>query len=410
MTTYNSPFTGNVIQPTDVSYVSLTLAANTPLFWSFDGDGTQTYAARIMDVTASTTGLSMAMPPANQASVGQDALIRNIGSNTFTVTDYNGNTIVAVAAGKAEYIYIRTNATTAGTWGLIDFGTGTSSADAASLAGAGLLAISTTLNQAYQVSSFTTGYTFVQSDRALARVWQGGAGTVTLSSATLMGNNYFFLIKNNGSGTLTLNTNGSDLLDGLSSKTFQPNDSALIISTGTGYISVGYGQSSQFFFTALTKPVVSGAYTLTSTEAQSVIQEYVGTLTGNVTVTYPPIVNLYVISNQTTDNGFTLTVTTGLGLAVAIPAGQQATLICDGTNFYNANTTQAGASALQIVSGTAAAPAISFSAEASTGIFRPGAGQFGISILGSLVFNVTTTGIAVTGTGNFTGGIDGGVF
>ena len=106
MTTFNSPFTGNVIQPTDVSYVSLSISANTTLFWSFDGDGTQDYAARIMDVTATVASLSMAMPPANQASVGQDALIRNVGSNTFTVTDYDGNTIVAVAAGDAKYICI----------------------------------------------------------------------------------------------------------------------------------------------------------------------------------------------------------------------------------------------------------------------------------------------------------------
>jgi hypothetical protein len=178
---------------------------------------------------------------------------------------------------------------------LINFGTGTSTADAASLAGAGLLAISTTLNQAYPVSSFATGYTFAQGDRSLARTWDGGAGTATLSSAALMGNNYFFLLKNNGSGTLTLSTNGTDLLDGLTSKTYQPGDSSLIISNGAAYISIGYGQSNQFFFTALTKPVTTGAYTLTSTEAQSVIQEYVGTLSGNVTVTYPPIVNLYVV-------------------------------------------------------------------------------------------------------------------
>ena len=410
MTTYNSPFTGNVIQPTDVSYVSLTLTTSTPLFWSFDGNGTQTYAARIMDVTASSAGLSLAMPPANQASVGQDALIRNTGSNTFTVTDYDGNTIIAVAAGKAQYIYIRTNTTTAGTWGLISFGTGTSSADAASLAGAGLLAISTTLNQAYPVSSFVTGYTFSQSDRALARVWDGGTGSATLGLAVSMGNNYFFLLKNNGSGTLTLNRSGSDLIDGAISKTYQPGDSSLIISNGASYISVGYGQNASFVFTALTKPVTSGAYTLTSVEASSTIQEYVGTLTGNVTVTYPPIVNLYVISNQTTDNGFTLIVTTGLGTTATIPVGQQATLVCDGTNFFNANTTQAGASTLQIVNGTAASPAINFSSEPTTGIFRPGSGQFGISVLGSLIFSVTTTGILVTGSGNFTGGIDGGTF
>ena len=85
---YNSPFTGNVIQPTDVSYESITLTANTQLFWPFDGNGTETYAARIMEVSASSAGLELWMPPANQASVGQDALIRNVGSYSFTVKDY----------------------------------------------------------------------------------------------------------------------------------------------------------------------------------------------------------------------------------------------------------------------------------------------------------------------------------
>lgn len=78
---YNSPFTGNVIQPTDVSYRSVTLAANTQLNWPINGNATDDYAARIMDVTATSAGLSLWMPPANQTSVGNDALIRNVGAN-----------------------------------------------------------------------------------------------------------------------------------------------------------------------------------------------------------------------------------------------------------------------------------------------------------------------------------------
>jgi hypothetical protein len=410
MTTYNSPFTGNVIQPTDVSYESITLSVNTALYWSFDGDGTQTYAARIMDVSATVGGLTLAMPPANQASVGQDALIRNTGANTFTVTDYDGNTIVAVAGGDAKYIYISTNATTAGTWGIIAFGVGTSVADASALAGAGLVAISTTLNQSHPVSGFANGYTFVEADRALTRVWSGGAGTVNLSSAATMGNNYFFLIKNGGSGSLTVYPSGSDLIDGMSTMTFLPNESALLISNGSGYVTVGYGQSSTYVVTALVKPITSGTYTLTSVEAGSLVQEFTGTLTGDVTIVYPPVVNLYVIANQTVDNGYSLTLTTGSGTTAVIPAGQQATVVCDGTNFFNANTVQAGATSISIVDGSAAAPAINFASEVSTGIFRPGSGQWAVSILGSSIFTVDSTGVSIVGTGNFTGGISGGVF
>ena len=410
MTTFNSPFTGNVIQPTDVSFVALSISVTTPLFWSFDGDGTQSYAARIMDVTATVASLSLAMPPANQASVGQDALIRNVGSNTFTVTDYDGNTIVAVPAGTAKYIYISTNATTAGTWGIIAFGVGTSVPDASALAGAGLVAISSTLNQSHPASSFSSGYTFVQADRALTRLWQGGAGTATLSSAATMGNNYFFLLKNNGSRSLTIYPSGADLIDGMSTMTFLPNESALLISTGSGYVSVGYGQSSTYIVTALVKPITTGTYNLTSVEAGSLVQEFTGSLTGNVTIVYPPVVNLYVVANQTTANGYSLTLTTGSGTTAVVPAGQQATVVCDGTNFFNANTVQAGATSISIVNGTAAAPAINFASEVSTGIFRPGSGQWAVSILGASIFTVTSTGVTIAGTGNFTGGISGGVF
>jgi hypothetical protein len=141
---------------------------------------------------------------------------------------------------------------------------------------------------------------------------------------------------------------------------------------------------------------------------------------------------LYVISNQVTDNGFSFTVTTGLGYSATIPPGQQATLICDGTNFLNANTTQAGATTISLTDGSVGTPSMNFAAETGTGIYRPGAGELAISVLGTKRVGVTATGVAVTGavaasgavsgttgtfsstvsgtTGTFTTGIAGGTF
>lgn len=410
---YNSPFTGNVVQPTDVSYRAITLTANTQLEWPINGNATDDYAARIMQVTATSGGLNLYMPPANQTSVGNDALIRNIGAQTFTVKDYAGtNTIITIAPGESRYIYVTANPNPQGTWGNISFGTGTSSADAATLAGYGLLAANATLNQKYQAVSLIDAYTFAESDRASAYVWGNGAGTATLPLAATVGNNWFFILKNNGTGTLTIGTTSAQTIDGSLTKDFAPDESCMIICTGTEYVTVGYGRSSDFQFTALTKSVTTGAYTLTASEAANTIQTYVGTLVGNVTVTYPPVVNLYVISNQTVAGGYTLTVTTGVpgGANAVIPAGGQATVICDGTNFRNANTTQAGATSLSLLSGNVGAPSLNFAAETDTGIYRPGAGRFGITVQGTLIADVTTTGLAVTGTGNFTGGISGGTF
>ena len=410
---YNSPFTGNVIQPTDVSYRAITLSANLQLEWPINGNATDDYAARIMQVTATGAGFSIYMPPANQASVGQDALIRNVGANTFTVKDYEGvNTIVTVAAGESKYIYITANSTEQGSWGIIAFGVGTSNADSATLAGYGLLASGPTLNQSHPTLGLATGQTFAAADRAQTYIWSGGVGSATLPAASSLGNNWFTLLKNNGSGALTVNTSGGQFIDGAVSKTFNPTESAFIVCTGTEYVTIGYGVSQTFAFNVLTKPVTTGSYTLTASEASNTIQIYTGTLTGNVTIEYPPVSNLYVISNQTTAGGNTLTITTGVigATSVVVPAGDQATVFCDGTDFYSANTVIIGGSTFSINDGSAGSPSINFLSETNTGLYRPGAGRFGISVLGSLVADVTATGLAVTGSGNFTTGIGGGAF
>lgn len=390
---FTSPFTGDVIQPTDVSYLNLSLTTNTNLLWPVSSNTTGVYAARIMDVTPSTTGLGLYMPPANQTSLGTDAFIRNLGSSTFTVYDNSGGTIVAITAGQTKYIYLTANTTVGGTWANIAMGVGTSAPDATTLAGYGLEALSNTLNQTHPAASFTTGYTFLASDRAQTKVWSGGVGVATLPLASTLGNNWFFLLKNNGSGTMTISTSGSDTLDTNTNKTYQPNESSFIVCDGTQFVTVGYGVSNVFTFTANTLPVTAGTYTLTTTQSSSVIQEIVGTLTANVTVVFPQVVALLVVSNQTTPNGHTVSITTGVGNTYVIPAGQQVSLICDGTNFFNANTTQAGSTSLSMVDGSAAVPAINFLNENNTGIFRPGTGKFGISILGTNKFLLDASGI-----------------
>jgi len=412
---YNSPFTGNVIQPTDVSYRAITLSVNTQLEWPINGNATDDYAARIMQVTATAGSLSLYMPPANQSSVGNDALIRNVGANTFTVKDYAGaNTIISIAAGESKYVYITANPTVTGTWGNIAFGTGTSSADAATLAGYGLVASGSTLNQSHPALTLVNAGVFGVANRSQTSVWDGGAGTYTLPSAVTLGNNWFTLFKNSGTGSMVISA--ADNIDGQSTKTFAPNESAFIVSTGTTYLTVGYGVSNQFFYTSLVKAVVTGSYTLTSSEATNTIQTYTGTLTGNVTVIYPPVVNLYVIKNSVTAGGFTLTVGTGSGTSVVIPSGQQVTLACDGTNFFNANTSQAGAvTTLSLADGTVSAPSLNFGNETNTGVYRASAGQFNTAILGTLRSTLSATGLTIAGsvagtTGTFTSGVSGGTF
>lgn len=410
---YISPFTGNVIQPTDVAYRAVALTANQQLAWPINGNATEDVAARIMDVTASAAGYKLIMPPANQVSVGQDALIRNVGSYSFTVVDYDLGTIILITPGQTKYIYVTANATTAGTWGLISFGVGTSSVDAATLAGYGLKAISSTLNVAYGVNVFSSNYTALASDRAATYVWTSGAGTLSLTTAATLGNDWFMILRNGGTGSLAVTPNGGSLINGAGSISLQPSDSCLICCSGTAFYTVGLGRSTQFNFTQLTYPVTAGSYTLTSSEASNVIQKYTGTLTNNVTVVLPQTVQVYYITNQT-DGGasaYEITFTTGGGGGVAVvPAGQQVILLCDSVNLLNASTISAGAANVSLVNGTAGAPSLNFASETSTGIYRPGSGEFGISITATKRFGLTATGLTITGTGTFTSGISGGTY
>lgn len=413
MTTYNSPFAGDVIQPTDVSYASYDLdTASIQLVWPINGNVSTDVAARIMDIDVTVASRTLTMPPANQISVGQDALIRNVGSVSFIVDDFDGNPICSIDSGASKYIYVTDNATTAGTWGVVEFGIGTSSPDAATLQGLGLLAIGTTLNQSHPTSSVTDLYTFTDSDRAQMKIWGGGTGTAELPIASSLGDNWFCFFKNNGTGSYTISTTGSDTIDLASTKLFQPNEACIIVCTGGEYVTVGYGTSTNFFFTALVKNVTSGTYTLSTSEATTIIQEYVGNLTGNVIVQYPPVVALYVVSNQTTSGGFTLTLETGVpgGATATVAPGNQATLVCDGTNFFNANTVQAGASVSSLADGSVSSPSLYFASEPTTGVYRPGAGWFGITILGVNIAGFSSSGLQVYGTGNFTGGVLGGTF
>ena len=412
MTTYTSPFAGDVVLPTDVSYASYSISADLTLVWPVNGNISTNVAARIMDITPSTSGLSVLMPPANQVSVGQDAFIKNPSAFTLTIKSSTGATLGTITAGGTRYFYITNNSTASGTWSNIALGIGTSSPDATTLAGYGLEAEGATLNQTAPVSSVTAGYTFLDTDRSQTKVWGGGTGSATLPIASSLGNNWFCFFKNNGTGTLTISTTGLNTIDLGASKAFQPNESCIIICDGAEFVTVGYGTSTRFLFSSITKEVTAGAYTLTATEGTSLIQEYVGTLSSNVTVTYPPVVAFYIVSNQVTAGGFSLTITTGVGggATATIASGNQSTLICDGVNFFNANTVQAGASVNALANGSAASPSLYFASEPTTGVYRSGSGAWNVSILGTDRFEVNASGIEVAGTGTFSGGILGGIF
>jgi len=212
---------------------------------------------------------------------------------------------------------------------------------------------------------------------------------------------------------LTITGTGGNTINGSTSIILQPSDSCVMVCSGTTFYTVGLGKSTQFAFTQLTKAVLTGTYTLTAAEAANVVQKYTGTLTGNVTIIVPPTVQVYYIQNATVGgvSNYTITITTNSGGSTAtIAANQQSNLIFDSVNLVNANTVLAGSTALSLIDGTVSSPALNFANESTTGVYRAASGEFNIAILGVLRSTLSATGLAIVGTGNFTGGISGGTY
>ena len=399
MTTYVNPFSGQTIQPSQVGYELLTLTQDEILQWPVNGNNSLV-VANIIEVDATVSGIDLYMPAATQVSTGQSILFKNVGVHNFTVVNASGGTIIDIASGIAYYVYITDNTTVDGSWATVTFGAGTSSADANALAGYGLKPINTTLNQAYDVTAIASNYTLLAADRAKFIVWSSGIGTFTLPSASVVGNNWFCMIRNNGSGILTIQPVGSDSIDGNANQQLQLTESFVIVSNGTnGYNTFGYGQAVQFFFTQLAKDVTGEAtpLILTASEASNVIQEYFGTLTSNMTVILPPTVQLYVITNLTSGS-YTLSFGTGAvgGATATITQSQTLILVCDGTNVYNANSSSISTiPSLTINPGSAAAPSLNFTGDTDTGFYQPASGQVGFALNGVSKLTLESNGLHV---------------
>lgn len=406
MTTYVNPFTGQTVSPAQVGYEELTISVDTALEWPINGNDVIDVAANITEITATVSGLNLLMPPATQVSTGQALIIRNIGTNEFTVTDAGGNTIVSISSGICKYIYITNNSTVNGIWENITFGAGTSAADAGSLAGYGLVAQGATLNQAYSVVNVFSTSTLIPSERAQFVVYEGGAGSLTLPSASAVGNNWFCMIRNSGTGILNIVPVGSNLIDGNVNAQLQLTESFVIVSDGTNWNTFGYGQATQFAFTQLALVVTGGTLTETASQASNLIQEFTGTLTSNQIIILPPTVQLYSVSNNTTGSySFTLK-TTAIGAStVSVPQGTTLLIICDGTNVYNATSgTSSSINTLTLGNGSLAVPSLKFTGDVNSGMYLPASNQVGFVIGNQLAGFFNSTGFTALN------GISGGTF
>ena len=421
MPTYVSPFTGDVVQQTDVTYYALDFSTDTQLYWPLVLNGAQVPASRIMDCTPSTTGLTVFLPNAAQGANGIDILFRNFGSETFYVANYGGSGSVAIDPGISLYFYLSDNSTEAGIWQNVTFGAGTSSADAATLAGAGLAAISGKLAVTQDVQVSASSPTINDLSRAQTFVWTGGNGTFNLPDTTTLSAGWWIGFRNNGTGTLALATVGGQLVNDTTNITINPGDSGFIfLQTSTGeYYTIGLQTPSNVTFSSAVYDVdnIVGPELSLVTYAP-IIQTYVSLSGARITplnVTLPATTALYILINDTTTllYDITFTVSGNSSPSLTTAPGDIVTALCDGNTIIvlsqNSSTFFYGAD------GSALLPTFSFLSDTSTGMYLSSVGVLGLTANGTnmmLLDNATPSNPTVTTQANFTatGGIDGGIF
>lgn len=340
MTVYTEIFGGGTILPSTVSYSALALTADVTLEWPLEASTGNNVVSQIIDVTP-TGAFSILMPPANETSPGQQVVFFNVGSATITIKDNTGATLISIAAGLTYTLYLRTNTTVAGTWRSFQAGAATAQAQAADLAGYGLVAIDATLAQEQDVSTFNSNYTAGVTDRAKTYVWTGGIGTLTLTAAGTLGNGWFMSVRNGGTGNLTVDCSGADTINDAGSITLRPNDSCTINCDGSVFTTVGLGQDPVFAFdfTVIDLTGAGATYTLSGAELNRIAYQFIGVLANNVRVNVPATTQQYWVANDTTGGSFTVSIATAAQASpVTVNRGSRGIFYSQGTEVVRADT------------------------------------------------------------------------
>jgi hypothetical protein len=385
MPTFTSPFTGTVVQPTDVSYYALNFSANVQLYWPAVVNPTQVPAARVIDATPSVASLVINLPEANQGATGTDILIRNFGAVAFTVQNFGGTGSVSVPAGVSKYFYLSDNSTSAGVWQNVTFGAGTSSADAASLAGPGLVALAGKLNVTQNIIEVSSPPAITDASRASTFIWTSGNNTINLPTASSLTGGWFIAFRNSGTGTITFAPQGASLINGNATLDINPAESGFIMfqQSTNNFFTVGLALPSNVTFTSATYDVdsiIGGTFSLVS--YAPVIQTYValsGTRSTTLAVTLPATTQLYVLVNDTGQPTYNITfqVSGSLQTPISLADGAIALVLSDGNFLYVISQTTTNV--FLAINGSAAAPSHSFISNTNTGMYLVGTNVLGLS-------------------------------
>jgi len=350
---YTDVFGGETIFPSQLSYLLITTAIDIELQWPREQqiEG-QNVVADFLDIDATAGSLNISMPDARNTSTGNKTTVNNVGSNDFDIVDNTGGPIVTVEPGKQWVVVLTDNSTQAGAWSTFQMGATVSTAQAAALGGAGIKPISNTLNQKIDSDEESSSpVTVVDGDRAKCLIWISGAGQVDLPDPGVVMDDWFFMIRNSGTGTLTI-TPPSGQIDGSSDITIEPSGSTFIFTDGTDFFTIGLTQSSVIGFDFVSIPVPgSGDFVLSGANVDRISYRFTGALTGNRRIVVPNTTQQYWCDNQTT-GAFQLTISTNAQASPPeLEQGETAIFYSDSVDVINAVNATSISLPLSVVQG-----------------------------------------------------------
>lgn len=401
---YSDLFGQYTVPPSEAQYSFAEVLVNSTLSWPNNFTGTvasEFLATTCVDFAAEFAGLSLKLPPADQVSVGAELRLRNVGANALDIQDSTGAGVSFIAPGVVKYFQVTNNDTAGGEWAVYTFGTGTSGADASALAGEGLKVLANKLHVDAPYRGLNSSYTLQAIDRAHALDAVAGGLVLTLPLASTLQAGFYVMLRNSSAGGLSLAPSGSEQVDGAVSKTVSPQESLILVSTGAGWITVGFGRDATFVFGEVVVNAAVSPVTLSSADVAGRMIRVSGAATSNLVINLPSTDNVYFVNVETTIGAYSVTLTTGSGLATLLAAGQKTVVYCDGINVTPAVTTSV-TSTLSLLDGSPSVPALFWALDLDTGFYRAANGVAGFTSNGvsSLLFG--PNGIVFTSTQGLT--------
>lgn len=183
-----------------------------------------------------------------------------------------------------------------------------------------------------KVSSKAAAYTVLAADFG-AVLACSGTWSLTLPAVAGLGNGWSCWVKNTGSGTITLDPNASETIDGATTAPLAAGESALIVCSGAAWVTIKGGSSGSGWAVASKTAAYtvgtadknsyltcSGTWTLSLTAAATLGAGFVVAVknSGSGTITLDPNAS-ETINGQTT---------------LPLSAGDSLMLICDGSGWH----------------------------------------------------------------------------